>query len=277
MIKQSCVCDFGLNLWLISYYHLIIRVAEIMGLLKYIEMEGIGNIMLTSDLISQHQDNILEINPGVIRHEVGSNHDVPETMLDNLFGSDTELEALGTRNASNKQTNFEVGIGNKHLVKATVSSFNHVKSEPIEHGNASRPSNRNTATLPKVSENSERLVKRRRKQIVFSESGESSKETDVDVPDLLRWNERKAKEEARLRDRIVRYRLRITLQNVKNAKLTKKVKKLTNLKRLNLEKGKELRVMVAENTVKHAKELEGICVCDYKLKLISYKCMFNVM
>ncbi|KAK1425191.1 hypothetical protein QVD17_20537 [Tagetes erecta] len=226
-----------------------------MGLLKYIEMEGLGHIKLTSDLLSQHQDIILETNPGIIRHEVGPCH-VPETMLHNLFGSHTELDPPATRNVSEKQINSEGGIVNNQLVM--VPSFSHVKSEPIEPVDSSRPSNRNTTTLPMVTENNKRSVKRRRKQIVFSESDESSNETDMDVPDLLRWNERKAKEEARLRDRIARYRVRIALQDAQNAKLTKKVKKLKDLNRLNVEKGKKTIGMVAQNTVKHAKELDDI-------------------
>ncbi|KAI3796549.1 hypothetical protein L1987_39224 [Smallanthus sonchifolius] len=66
------------------------------------------------------------------------------------------------------------------------------------------------------------------------------------VPELFTsWYERKAKRETHLRDRISRYRLRMSLQRAKNAKLAKKVKKLKNL-------------TLDKNTVEHAKVVDAL-------------------
>ncbi|KAJ0837217.1 hypothetical protein HanRHA438_Chr16g0775791 [Helianthus annuus] len=227
---------------------------EEVGLLKYIKGKGLGAVRFSQRLLAENEDNILDRTKGICYDGPGDDQGLsrvqsktkgdvntgggdveipPERMPDLPFGSGTKLEPLvapGTNDTSKTR-----------MLVAVVSSKNGQLPEKYD------------AEQPNVSLETPALEKRSAKRgrttkIVFSESGESSDEADQkhvpesdvqvldragslaqlvgSVPELVTRYERKAKREARLRDRIPRYCLRMTLQDAKNAKLAKKVRKL---------------------------------------------------
>ncbi|KAI7755069.1 hypothetical protein M8C21_006536 [Ambrosia artemisiifolia] len=98
------------------------------------------------------------------------------------------------------------------------------------------------------------------KEISFSESDESDLHVLDQVkclPELVTsWYERKAKREACLRDQIARFRLRMTHQAAKNAKLVNMVRKLKKVGTLG--KGQEAIRIPAKNDIEHVKVVEAL-------------------
>lgn len=61
-----------------------------------------------------------------------------------------------------------------------------------------------------------------------------------------------------MRDRIVQCQVRLSLECYKTVNLEKKVKKLKDLKRMTLDKGRETMQMVAVNAIKHIKVVQAL-------------------
>ncbi|KAJ0439267.1 hypothetical protein HanHA300_Chr16g0623411 [Helianthus annuus] len=175
----------------------------------------------------------------------------------------------------------------RKLIKAASNVVVNISSEnshesPVEKDDATVQSSHDTCPRTGNVVLQKRSARRRRKKIVYSESGESSDrhsgnivpkasvpagkrrcakeisflESDVSdlqvldrvkcLPELVTsWDERKANREARLRDMIARYRVRMTHQAAKNAKLAKIVRKLKKMG--TLEKGQEAIQMLDKN------------------------------
>ncbi|KAK1425197.1 hypothetical protein QVD17_20544 [Tagetes erecta] len=82
----------------------------------------------------------------------------------------------------------------------------------------------------------------------------------MSAQEILKWHEIKAKKEARLVDQIARYRVQMRLQHEKNMKLSKKVRKLEEFKRMTLDKEKEAMPMpmVGVNRDEHEKAVQAL-------------------
>ncbi|KAF5761401.1 hypothetical protein HanXRQr2_Chr16g0764681 [Helianthus annuus] len=175
----------------------------------------------------------------------------------------------------------------RKLVKAASNVVVNISSEnshesPVEKDDSTVQSSHDTCPRTGNVVLQKRSARRRRKKIVYSESGESSDrhsgnivpkasvpagkrrcakeisflesdESDLQVLDRVKclpelvtsWDERKANKEARLRDMIAWYRVRLTHQAAKNAKLAEIVRKLK--KTGTLEKGQEAIQMLDKN------------------------------
>ncbi|KAM0004734.1 putative transcription factor WRKY family [Helianthus debilis subsp. tardiflorus] len=201
-----------------------------------------------------------------------------------LFGSDMEKEGL-TEGRKSQQP--DSSSKRRKLVKAASNVVVNISSEnshesPVEKDDAAVQSSHDTCPCTGNVVLQKRSARRRRKKIVYSESGESSDrhsgnivpkasvpagkrrcakeisflesdESDLQVLDRIKclpelvtsWYERKANREARLHDMIARCRVRMTHQAAKNAKLAKIVRKLK--KTGTLEKGQEAIQMLDKN------------------------------
>ncbi|KAI3743916.1 hypothetical protein L1987_56986 [Smallanthus sonchifolius] len=165
------------------------------SLVKYMENKGVGAVKLTSHFLAKHENNILDRTQGICYEGGPSRERMIETeMVVKENVSETPFEPEVSASPSKKRKNVLV-----------VSSIGNIVVEALKSAGM-------------------RSAKRRRKKIVFSESGESADETaPKSVPELVAgWYERKTKREVRLRDWISRYRMRMTLQHRKIEKLTKK-------------------------------------------------------
>ncbi|KAK1425182.1 hypothetical protein QVD17_20528 [Tagetes erecta] len=265
-------------------------------LLKYMDKKGHGslNVKLTSQ--DEHEVNILDRIRGVcyqVPGDVGipagrmtSDSVEPLRMLDMLLGSEIRLEPLvvsGEEDDANvcKENRSEtVSEGRKrHQLDESASSSKKQmvdKGKNVVFSNEKSESSEDMSVLAGhdatrkrniVVQTRKRSIRRRRKNILFSELLGSSNEVDqtnVDqksvhvvnrvgrlaelvesVPELVSMYQRKSKSEAYLRDQITQYRLRMALQD---AKISKLVKKLKNL----------IKSTLAKNTkiYKHAKVVE---------------------
>ncbi|KAK1425192.1 hypothetical protein QVD17_20538 [Tagetes erecta] len=269
-----------------------------MSLLKYIERKGLGEVNITSRFLAQHEDNILDrtkeicyegepshvpdgdVNTGCEDVQIFTPQHTeiePETMLGldrvklelvplekQTHSEDGKRHQLLDRELSSCSKRRKLVKESDYDVVVVLSSSSSLKSESLEEDDGATP---HTVKMKS---------KRRwnRKQIVFTESDDSSDDREItmdapkiddhglnqvgSVPDLLKWHEKKAKKEACLRDQIARYRIRMTLQDLKNARLVKKVKKLKDLKRSTLDKGREAIRMLARNAREHAKVTEAL-------------------
>ncbi|KAK1425198.1 hypothetical protein QVD17_20545 [Tagetes erecta] len=207
-----------------------------MGLLKYIDRKG-------------HVATEIE----------GDDVEMPkETVLEGLYSKRRKL----VKAVSSTVMGVSVSTENSH-------SFE--KDESVVLAPCGDDTNTNTTTTTRRRVN-------HRKYIVVSESSESDEEDDPKVDDhdldqlggleqvveymsaqeILKWHEIKAKKEARLLDQIARYRMQMRLQHEKNMKLSKKVRKLEEFKRMTLDNEKEAMPMVGVNRDEHEKVVQAL-------------------
>ncbi|KAJ0439266.1 hypothetical protein HanHA300_Chr16g0623401 [Helianthus annuus] len=253
-----------------------------MGLLKHIQLKGVGGVTLTSSLVAKHEDTVLDPTAGDV-NTGGREKRQPEvsgssTKRQKLVKEESNVVTISSEKShesiekddADVQSSRDTGPRTDNVVLKTpgMGSVKRRGKKIVfsESGESSDQADHDTGPHPPM--------KRGGTEIAFSESGEASNEGDLHVLDRVRclsqlvgsvpglvtsWYERKVKTEARLRDRISRYRLRMTDQAAKNAKLAKKVRKLKKLKKTTpVEKGTEAIRMLAKNTIEHAKVVEAL-------------------
>ncbi|KAK1425196.1 hypothetical protein QVD17_20543 [Tagetes erecta] len=233
---------------------------EEMGLLKYIQRKGVGATLTTRDL-REDELNILDRTQG-IRYEGGLSHvekEVEEGDVSNVGGGCVEI-VVGMEDVMEKKEGLSEGPCSKRMKFGNVVGSN-VEVISISSENSTKSFGDDTTSCGG----------KNGKEIVFTESSESFDEATNDAlmpdvhgmiprsfPELLKWHEKKTKREAQLCDKIVQYRVRMSLVHAKNVKLEKKVKKLKDLKGMTLDKGSEAMRMVAVNTVKHEEAVQAL-------------------
>ncbi|KAM0048326.1 hypothetical protein Hdeb2414_s0008g00273161 [Helianthus debilis subsp. tardiflorus] len=253
-----------------------------MGLLKHIQLKGVGGVKLTSSLVAKHEDTVLDPTTGDVNTGGGEKRQLvvsgSSTKRRKLVKEESNVVTISSEKSHDSiekddadvQSSRDTGPRTENVVLETpgTGSVKRRRKKIVfsESGESSDQADHDTGPHPPM--------KRGGTEIAFSESGEASNEGDLHVLDRVRclsqlvgsvpglvtsWYERKVKTEARLRDRISRYRLRMTDQVAKNAKLAKKVRKLKKLKKTTpVEKGTEAIRMLAKNTIEHAKVVEAL-------------------
>ncbi|KAJ0682661.1 hypothetical protein HanPI659440_Chr16g0649891 [Helianthus annuus] len=267
---------------------LVICLAEI-DLLEYMKKNGVGNagdMKLTSCSLAEHEVNILERTKGIC-YEVTSSEDVeiPDEVLqsevqgtssedveipEEVLQSEVQATSGGDVEIHLEKPKQKTVIGSETVSEPASSSKKRKNVVVITSDDSPVQSSDETAPNTHVDEApvSPAGKKRRGKQIVFTDESSSDHyevgQTSADqeyvpksVPEVVtRWYERKAKTEVCLRDRISRYRLKMTCQHQKIWKLKKKVRKLK--KSSQSDNGRETIQMLEKNTHEHAKVVEAL-------------------
>ncbi|KAJ0444312.1 hypothetical protein HanOQP8_Chr16g0629121 [Helianthus annuus] len=224
-----------------------------MDLLKYIKETGVGNagvVKFTSRSLAEHEDHILERTKGICYEGTGSSGGNVEIHMSTLIAKGKGPETVSEPASSSKKRDNVVVITIDDSSDETTPQT-HVEEAPVSSAGNKR---------------------RRGKQIVFTDESSSdhyevgqTSAGQESVPEVVtRWYEKKSQMEARLRDRISRYRLKMTWQHQKIRKLGKKVRKLK--KSSNFDKGREAIRMQAKVVEALKKELEEARDTQEKLK-----------
>ncbi|KAF5761399.1 hypothetical protein HanXRQr2_Chr16g0764661 [Helianthus annuus] len=223
---------------------------------------------LTSRFLGEHEVHILERTKGIC-YEVSSSEDVeiPDEVLQSevqgTSGGDVEihLEKPKQKTVIGSETVSEPASSSKKRKNVVVITSD---DSPVQSSDETAP-NTHVDEAPVSPAGNKR---RRGKQIVFTDESSSDHyevgQTSADqeyvpksVPEVVtRWYDRKAKTEVCLRDRISRYRLKMTCQHQKIWKLKKKVRKLK--KSSQSDNRRETIQMLEKNTHEHAKVVEAL-------------------
>ncbi|MFS8027096.1 hypothetical protein Hanom_Chr16g01494581 [Helianthus anomalus] len=229
---------------------------------------------LTSRSLGEHEVHILERTKGIF-YEVTGKEDVeiPDEVLQSevqgTSGGDVEIPDEVLQSEVQVTSGGDVEI---HLEKPKQKTV--IGSETVSEPVSSSKKRKNVVVITSddspVQSSDETAPNTHVDEAPVSPADESSSDhyevgqtsTDQEyvpksVPEVVtRWYERKAKTEIRLRDRISRYRLKMTCQHQKIWKLKKKVRKLK--KPSQSDNGRETIHMLEKKTREHAKVVEAL-------------------